>query len=196
MITKPLQSVFIGPKSAEAVSAALTRLMTNIPGFVYRSRPDPQRTMEFMSAHCRDVTGYDPHRFVGNQSLTYSLLIHPGDRRRVDETVFGAARSGRRFACHYRLRTAYGVFLDVVDRGIGVRDESGVLCAIEGYVSRACENRQQPSGASAEAMPFAASERGGDSSGFIGNDDATSELVDRLLPTRTDDIPATAPYVD
>lgn len=164
------QNAFGREAPAELAAAALARLLANVPGFVYRSRPDAPRTMEFVSDHCRDLTGYDPHRFIGNQSLTYASLIHPADRARVDRTIFSAAARGRRFTCGYRLQTAYGGFIDVVDRGVGVLDETGALCAIEGYIHRA-----DGVGQWGEM----------DSPGMLAEDDATSELVDRMLRTQS-----------
>lgn len=184
MTTEFPKYIFIEPKSTAAVAAALARLLANLPGFVYRSRADSRRTMEFVSEACRDLTGYDPHRFIGNQSLTYTLLIHPADRPRVDRVVFEAAARGRRFTCCYRLQTAYGGFVEVVDRGVGVLDESGGLGAIEGYVDRA-----EPL-----ARPALTVFRDGEviPTGLVGDDDATSELVDRQLRARTCDVAAVA----
>lgn len=185
MIMNAFQTTSVETNAAEAAAAAFARLMANLPGFVYRSRADSSRTMEFVSERCRDVTGYDPHRFIGNQSLTYGLLIHPDDRSRVDRTVFEAAQSGRRFTCDYRIRTACGSVIEVVDRGVGVLDETGVLRAIEGYVDRACEGGLQTSVWSAEHARPAAADFGGNAERIIGDDDATAELIDRLLPTWT-----------
>ena len=58
----------------------LHRLIVNLSGFVYRRRADARWTMEFLSAKARDITGYDPHRYLGNQSLVFLDLIHPDDR--------------------------------------------------------------------------------------------------------------------
>lgn len=178
MNTRSFQNPFSGEAPAGAVMAALARLLANVPGFVYRSRPDAQRTMEFVSDRCRDLTGYDPHRFIGNQSLTYGALIHPADRARVDGIIFSAATRGRRFTCGYRLQTAYGGFVEVVDRGVGVLDETGALCAIEGYIYRA-DGAREPGEL--------------DVPGVLDVDDATSELVDRMLRMRTPESPARIP---
>lgn len=185
MTNEFVESTFAGRQTA----AALARLMGILPGFVYRSRPDSRRTMEFVSEACRDLTGYDPHRFIGNQSLTYTLLIHPADRPRVDRVVFDAATRGRRFTCCYRLQTAYGGFVEVVDRGVGVLDASGGLGAIEGYVDRA-ETAVGPAAVvlnrDIELNP----------AGVIGDDDATSELVDHRLRAGSREIAAVAVCAD
>lgn len=142
------------PLRAADSSAALSRLIGNVSGFVYRRRPDDSWTMEFVSPGCREVTGFEPHRFIGNASIAFADLIASGDRPRVDARVAFAAEQRRRAVMEYRLRTAYGSWTVVEDRFVPVFDESGALIAIEGIIDRA--RRPQPPAWPGNARPATA----------------------------------------
>lgn len=124
--------------------AALTRLIGNLRGFVYRRRPDARWTMDFVSAGCRDVTGYDPHRFIANASLAFGDLIAPADRPRVDERVRFAARHRQRATVEYRIRTAHGAWALVEDRFAPVVNAAGEVLAIEGIIDRVRQHQPAP----------------------------------------------------
>ncbi len=116
--------------------ATLTRLLGNLSGFLYRRRHDARWTMDFVSAGCRDVTGYDPHRFIANASLSFGDLIAPADRPRVDERVRFAVRHRQRATVEYRIRTAHGAWAPVEDRFAPVVNAAGEVLAIEGIIDR------------------------------------------------------------
>lgn len=117
--------------------ATLTRLIGNLSGFLYRRRPDPRWTMEFVSAGCRDITGYDPHRFIANGSLAFSDLIARSDWNRVNEQVRLAALHRQRATIEYLIRNAHGAWLQVEDRLTPVVNGAGKVLAIEGIIDRA-----------------------------------------------------------
>jgi len=117
--------------------ATLTRLIGNLSGFLYRRRPDPHWTMEFVSAGCRDVTGYDPHRFIANASIAFGDLIARSDWKRVNERVRLAVLHRQRATVEYLIRTAHGAWVQVEDRFMPVVNAAGKVLAIEGIIDRA-----------------------------------------------------------
>ena len=117
--------------------ATLTRLIGNLSGFLYRRRLDPRWTMDFVSAGCRDITGYDPHRFIANASIAFGDLIARSDWKRVNERVRLAAAHRQRATVEYLIRTAHGAWLQVEDRLTPIVNASGKLIAIEGIIDRA-----------------------------------------------------------
>ena len=117
--------------------ATLERLVGNISGFVYRRRHDARWTMEFVSAGCRNITGYDPHRFIANQSIAFADLIAPLDWSRVNKQVNTAAQNGRRATLDYLIRAAHGAWVQVEDRLTPVMNAAGKLVAIEGIIDLA-----------------------------------------------------------
>ncbi len=131
--------------------ATLARLIGNLSGFFYRRCHDSRWTMEYVSAGCRDVTGYDPHRFIGNASIAFGDLIARSDRERVDERVRLAVLHRQRATVEYALRTAHGGWLRVEDRFTPVVDAAGRVHAIEGLVDRVrCDHRERAQSASDE----------------------------------------------
>lgn len=130
------------PTSADFVKcvdchATLSRLIGNLSGFVYRRRPDSRWTMDFVSAGCRDVTGYDPHRFIANASLAFGDLIARSDWKRVNERVRLAVLHRQCATVEYRIRTAHGAWVQVEDRLTPVVNAAGTVLAIEGIIDRA-----------------------------------------------------------
>ncbi|HEX2861008.1 MAG TPA: PAS domain-containing protein [Lacunisphaera sp.] len=115
----------------------LSRLLGNLSGFAYRRRHDARWTMEFISDGCRDVTGYDPHRFIANASIAFGDLVANNDRERVNERVRLAVLHRHRATVEYLLHTAHGAWLRVEDRLTPVFDAAGRLLAIEGIIDRA-----------------------------------------------------------
>ena len=116
--------------------AMLTRLVGNLRGFAYRRRHDSRWTMDFISDGCRNITGYDPHRFMANASIAFSDLITPPDRRRVNERIRLAVLHRRRVMVNYLLQTAHGALVPVEDRLMPIFNSAGKLLAIEGVVDQ------------------------------------------------------------
>ena len=117
--------------------ATLSRLIGNLSGFAYRRRFDSRWTMEYVSDGCRDITGYDPHRFIANSSLIFGDLIAFTDLERVNERVRLAVQRRQRTSVEYRIRTAYGAWISVEDRLVPIVDAGGKVIAIEGIIDRA-----------------------------------------------------------
>ena len=124
--------------------ATLDRLIGNLSGFVYRRRHDAYWTMEFVSPSCLDVTGYEPHRLIGNASIAFANLISRSDWKRVNERVRMAALNRQRTTIEYRVRVAHGAWIEVEDRLTPVVDAAGNVLAIEGVIDRARSERAKP----------------------------------------------------
>jgi PAS domain-containing protein len=92
--------------------------------------------MEWISAGCRDVIGYDPHRFIGNASMAFGDLLERSDWNRVNERVRLAAQHRQRATVEYRIRTAHGAWTKVEDRLTPIVDDDGRIIAIEGIIDR------------------------------------------------------------
>lgn len=116
--------------------ATLSRLIANVSGFVYRRRPDARWTMEYVSSGFRDVTGYDPHRLIGNASIAFGDLISRADWKRVNERVWLAALQRQRATVDYLIRTAHGAWEQVEDRFTPIVNAAGKVLAIEGIIDR------------------------------------------------------------
>ena len=120
----------------------LATLLGNLPGMVYRCRPDAAWTMEFVSEGSLDVTGFPPAALVGSAVVAFSDLIHPEDRQRVHDEAFAALERREPFELHYRLIAADGGERRVRERGRGVLDANGAVTALEGFIEDVTEHEQ------------------------------------------------------
>jgi PAS domain-containing protein len=132
------------PACAEC-QATFARLVGNLSGFLYRRRHDARWTMELVTENCREVTGYDPHRFIANASLAFGDLIARSDWKRANERVRLAVMRQQRTTIEYLIRTAHGTWMLVEDRLTPVVNAAGQLLAIEGIIDRArCRHVTSP----------------------------------------------------
>ncbi|MFB6319489.1 PAS domain S-box protein [Saccharicrinis sp. FJH54] len=119
----------------------LSTLMNNLPGLVYRCLNDNNWTMLFLSAGCKDLTGYMPEELLKSRLISYGQLIHSEDRARVNESVKKALENNLPFEIEYRILSRQGKVKYVWERGAGVyRDQK--LIYIEGFVTDITERQQ------------------------------------------------------
>jgi PAS domain S-box-containing protein len=112
----------------------MATLLGNLPGMAYRGQNDAERSMEFVSEGCVELTGYPPEQLLAGELIRYGELIDEFDRDRVRGAIRQALDRGDRFHLEYRLQTALGRTRYVWEQGTGVYDDDGELVAIEGLV--------------------------------------------------------------
>jgi len=126
-------------KKAEAAllesERKLSTLVNNLPGMAYRCLNDSERTMEFITLGCRQLTGYNVADFVFGNKVHYMEIIHPDDRVRVQESIRSAVGDDRPFQIEYRIRTVTCEEKWVWEQGVGIRSDSGDMVSIEGFVT-------------------------------------------------------------
>ena len=106
-----------------AYSQQISMFFDNFPCTVYQSRNEPGWPIEFISDHCRELTGYDPNAFiVGGVDFGFDL-IHPDDRDRVSTMVQHAVKQEQPFSIIYRIETADGTEKWVLEIGVGLFDQ-------------------------------------------------------------------------
>ncbi len=113
----------------------LAALMDNLPGMAYRCSVDTNRTMKFVSAGCRGITGYSPFDLVDNAVVSYGDIIHEKDRDYVWKEINRAVGEHRPFTLEYRVVDAGGNEKWVWDRGVSVVDDEAGGWALEGFIS-------------------------------------------------------------
>ncbi len=119
----------------------LSKLMGNLPGMAYRCRNDKHRTMKFVSAGCKWLTGYPPYELIDNSSRTFIDLVHPDDRAHVEEQLVEIQAAGRPFQMEYRIVTASGHVKWVWEEGVGIVSNDGELREVEGFISDITEHK-------------------------------------------------------
>jgi PAS domain S-box-containing protein len=139
-----LQRDITARKRAEAEQRekdrALATLFSNLPGMAYRCRNDGLWTMEFVSAGCRDLTGYDPEALIGNKETSFEAIIEPEDRLGVRE-VSRAVERGDPFELTYRIRTKGGHVKWVWERGRAVPNTGNAVPMLEGFITDITERK-------------------------------------------------------
>ncbi|MGD8781880.1 MAG: ATP-binding protein [Ignavibacteria bacterium] len=119
----------------------LSTLMNNLPGIAYRCKYNKNWTMEFISAGCKKLTGYDPEEIIGDKVISYNDLIQPEDRQRVADTINKAIVEKQNFTIEYRILTKEEKLKWVWEKGTGIYDDQGNLETLEGFVNEITERK-------------------------------------------------------
>lgn len=121
----------------------LATLVDDLPGMAYRcSSNNKKRRMEFVSKGCLRLTGYEPSDLVRNQTLSYDDLIHPDDRKSVQDQIQRALAENRPSQLAYRICTASGEEKWVWEQGARVLSETGSVDALDGFVTNITEYKR------------------------------------------------------
>lgn len=134
----------------------LERLISNLPGMVYRCRNEPEWPMEAVEGEVAAMTGYEAESLEHGDVQWGSDVIHPADRETVWDDVQNSLDERGRFELSYRIRTRDGETRWMWERGRGVYDD-GDLTRIEGFITDVTErerreSRLQESSARLEAL--------------------------------------------
>ncbi|MCL7417796.1 MAG: PAS domain S-box protein, partial [Halalkalicoccus sp.] len=114
---------------------ALSNLIRNLPGVVYRYRNETGFPVEFMSESCTALTGYSREDLESGEVSWANDVIHPDDRDELWETVQEALVAGEQYQTTYRIHTADGEIRWVWEQGGGVDDPDGAVEYIDGYLT-------------------------------------------------------------
>lgn len=114
---------------------ALSNLIRNLPGVVYRYQNEPGFPVEFMSEGCTDLTGYERSRLESGSVSWANDVIHPEDREDVRRAVREALENGTPYQTSYRINTAEDGVRWVWEQGRGVDDPDGSVEYLDGYLT-------------------------------------------------------------
>lgn len=112
-------------------------LVANIPGAVYRCVYDPAsqrlpfRMMVFLSAAIENISGYCPSDFINHRVRSFTSIIHPQDRARVEQALRQAVKTKQPYVIEYRIMRADGSIAWVYDKGQCIFCESGERESLE-----------------------------------------------------------------
>jgi PAS domain S-box-containing protein len=122
-------------KELRETQRALSTLVSNLQGVVYRCRNDTDWTMEFISDGCIAVTGYTPNDFLSGRVSFGQKVVHVDDRAYVWNAVQQALDAKRPFLLRYRITARDGAVKWVAEQGRGVFSRAGELLALEGFIT-------------------------------------------------------------
>lgn len=113
----------------------LSIIIDNLPGMAYISSNDKNRTIQFVSSGCYELTGYKPVDLIGNMEHSFYKIIFPEDQDYVMDAIHKAIELKEGFEVHYRIITSNGDQKWVSDQGQGIYTDGGKLISIEGFVT-------------------------------------------------------------
>ncbi|HBK65432.1 MAG TPA: hypothetical protein DD000_18515, partial [Cyanobacteria bacterium UBA11166] len=113
----------------------LSRLIDNLPGYVYRVTNDRNYTPQFISEGAFLVTGYRQEEYLIDRTISCAQEIHPADREIVWEIIQKAVAARDYYECEYRIITKSGSEKWLWERGCGIYNETGEVLLLEGFVT-------------------------------------------------------------
>lgn len=116
-------------------------LISNVPGVVYRCNFDPEWTMHFISNTIEDISGYSPDDFINNSVRSYSSIIHPEDRNRIQNEIRTKVNENELFEVEYRILDSTDQVHWVLERGQGIRNDEGEVICLEGVILEITERK-------------------------------------------------------
>ncbi|HEY3310584.1 MAG TPA: PAS domain S-box protein [Anaerolineales bacterium] len=120
----------------------LAQLMSNLPGMAYRSKFDPEWSMEFVSEGCLLLTGYLPEDLTSGSGQVYSRMVHPDDFETNRKLIAAALEKKIPVELTYRIITASGQEKVVWEHAQGIYDLSGELVYLEGFIIDVTEQKK------------------------------------------------------
>ncbi len=121
--------------------------VANIPGAVYRCIYDEQlqglslRTMLFLSEAIETVAGYASSDFINNRVRSFTSIIHPQDRTKIEQAIRQSVITKQPYVVEYRIIQANGRTVWVYDKGQGVSDENGDIQWLDGVILDVTERK-------------------------------------------------------
>ncbi|MFC7229521.1 response regulator [Salinirubellus salinus] len=125
----------------DANERMLRALVEDLPGLVYRTRVEDDRT-ESLEGRVESLTGFPPDRFTDGE-MTWRDLVHEDDTEWVTEAVGDALEAAEPFELRYRIRTGTGEIRQVSNYGRGVPLDDPT--AVEGFIVPAGETVDEQS---------------------------------------------------
>ncbi|MCG7995219.1 MAG: transporter substrate-binding domain-containing protein [Candidatus Thiodiazotropha taylori] len=109
-------------------------LVENIPGAAYRGLHDNQRTMLYISEAIKEISGYDAEAFINNATSSYSDIVHPEDKVRIEHEISSALEQDRNWSMDYRVMQKNKGVRWVHEKGHAVLNEVNEIGYLDGFI--------------------------------------------------------------
>ncbi|MEW6179772.1 MAG: HD domain-containing phosphohydrolase [Chloroflexota bacterium] len=132
-------------KALEAINETqqtLAVLLNNLPGMAYRYSLAEKR-ITFISPGCMELTGFTPDELLEDNKIHFQKIIHPDDWNNVKKILEETATSGKSYRIIYRIRTSNHQVRWVLEQGVGIVNNGGSVCSIEGYITDISEVKKR-----------------------------------------------------
>jgi PAS domain S-box-containing protein len=136
------KKIRIKTRALQESEARFRTLVNDIPGAVCRYIvSNSERSIDFISDYILQITGYPPSDFIGAGARPFADVIHPDDRKILEDAVAEAISQSRPYALEYRILDKNGRIRWVDERGQGVLDEQGELRWIDSFIHDITEKK-------------------------------------------------------
>ncbi len=119
----------------------INSIINNLNGAIFRSKPDNNMTLEYISEGIKNITGHKSWDLIMNKVGSLVSIINPKDKETVIKEVFSALEHGCPYTVEYRIKTSNGELKWVWMRGHGVYSGNTVI-AHEGFISDISERKK------------------------------------------------------
>ena len=107
-------------------------LISNIAGAAYRCTldkraPDKPRTMSFLSSGIKDLSGYEASEFLNNAVRSFTSIIHPDDRKKIEDQIEATIKKKAPYTLEYRIMHRNGSIRWVYEKGQAIYEDDSVL---------------------------------------------------------------------
>ncbi len=140
ILMKDISARLKAEKKVKESEERFRSLAYNVPGVIYLCKNDEYFSMIFVNDQVEQLTGYSRKDFL-NQKVNFIDLMHTDDIERVKSEVDKSVNEKRSFQVEYRLYDKKGKMHWVLENGVGIFDEKGVLVHLEGYISDITEKK-------------------------------------------------------
>ncbi len=112
----------------------LKTLVDNTPAVVYRCLNDGNWTVDFVSEQVEQLTGYPASDFLSGK-IKWRELHMPEDLPIIEKAMAGISSKKKEYSMEFRIKTSTGKVKWVMEKSLGVYDDSGRLDYIEGFAA-------------------------------------------------------------
>jgi diguanylate cyclase (GGDEF)-like protein/PAS domain S-box-containing protein len=119
----------------------LSTLVDHLPAVAFQRALDVDWTMSFVSAGCRDLTGFDPAEFTENGTRTWASIISADDFVTAWHDVQRQLTERSNYSVEYRVTGADGELRWLKERGVSLRDSDGQVTSLVGVITDFAETR-------------------------------------------------------
>jgi len=117
-------------------------LVSNVPGVVYRCINDENWTMQYISDHIKELSGYPAEDFINNKVRSYASIIHPDDADLVATEIREAINNNENWGIEYRVCDINGNIKWVSEQGFGLANQDGKVYFLDGIIVDITKQKQ------------------------------------------------------
>lgn len=113
----------------------LEKILKFLPGMSYQCLYDQDFTMKFVSAGCKDLTGYNSDQIIDNNNISYGDIISDEYKALVWKKVTEGVKNRNPYTVEYKIRKKDGSISWVWEQGRAIYDKDGNTKYLLGFIT-------------------------------------------------------------